>query len=106
MRTINDILLNENKDVTFSSDVIDLEHYSAMSMQVTTSSASSLNFSVQLQISNDNINFIDNGSPTVLNSNTSVLFEDTNITYRYTKLVCTRTAGSAVFKINLHAKGF
>lgn len=105
MRTIKDELLNASVSATQNTDSIDLEHMYMFSLQITTSNPQSLDYDVQLQASNDGVNFVNQGSATNVTSATSFFIEDVDITYRYARLSLTKTTGSANFKIDVVAKG-
>lgn len=95
-----------SKDATFSTTAVDISRDVLLSLVVTTTAQSSLNVSIQLQVSNDGTNWIDSGSPTAVTTNTSTAFTLSDTPYAYARLTTTFTAGSATFQVQGQTKGW
>lgn len=106
MRTIDNYKAHDGTiDETTTVTLPNLDQYFNWSAQIVSTNQSSANYSMQVQISNDNSNWVDSGSPTVINSNTSFFIEKTEITYKYARLVFTKTGGSFDCLVVIQARG-
>ena len=99
------ILDATSKSATFSTDAVNMIQDWAVSFVVTTTSASSLNVSLQLEVSNDGTNWATEGSATAVTTNTSTGFACTECAYSYSRITATFTAGSATFQVQTQTKG-
>lgn len=97
---------SESKSATFTVTSQDLLNYDRFALHCVISSASSLAADVTLETSLDQTNWIED--PDFLwdlTGNTSHIFYDPEITYRYFRLTVTFTAGSATFDMKMLLKG-
>ena len=95
-----------SKNATFSTDAVNIENDLMVALAMTTSSHSSLNVSIQLEVSLDNTNWVASGSPVAVTTNTTTMFTLQDNPYSYTRLTSTFTAGSATFVAQCQTKGF
>ena len=99
------LLAATSKNASFNSPNVDVRDDMIVGLAVTTTAQSSLNVSIQLQASIDGVNFANVGSPTVVTTNTTLLFSITICPWTYVRLENTFSAGSATFKIMAQTKG-
>ena len=94
-----------SKAVTFSTDAINIKNDHSLAIALTTTAASTLNVSVQLEVSVDGTNWTASGSPIVITTDTTSFFTVSNSPYAYARLTSTRTGGSATFEAKAQTKG-
>ena len=100
------LLAPVSKAVTFSSDAVDILNINAVSIQVITTSASTLNVSLQLEVSNDGTNWDEEGSPIAVTTDTTTSFKSAPAAYAYARVTSTRTGGTATFEMQACIKGY
>ena len=94
-----------SKAVTFSTDAIDIKDDKHLAIALTTTLESSVNVSVQLEVSVDGSNWTASGSPIVITTNTTSFFTVSDTPYAYARLTSTRTGGTATFEAKAQTKG-
>lgn len=94
-----------SKAVTFSSDSVDTKDDTSFSLQVITTAASTLNISLQLEVSNDGSNWDEEGAAIVVSTNTTTSFKSAPAAYAHARVTSTRTGGTATFEIQACTKG-
>ena len=99
------LLAPTSKAVTFSSDSVDTTDDTSFSVAVTTTSASSLNVSLQLEVSNDGTNWAAEGSAIAVTTDTTTVFKSAPCAFAYVRVTSTRTAGTATFEMQACIKG-
>ena len=99
------LLAATSKSATFSTDAVDTKRDWSVSFVITTTSASSLNVSLQLEVSNDGSNWATEGSATAVTTDTSTAFKSTEHAYAHSRITATFTAGSATFAVQAQTKG-
>jgi len=99
-------LIATSKSATFSTDTVDIKRDVHAALVVTTSAQSSLNVSIQLQVSLDGTNWIASGSPVAVTTDTSSAFTLTDTPFSYMRLTTTFTAGSAIFHVQCQTKSW
>ena len=100
-----ELLATTSKSATFSSDSVDSKRDWSVSFVITTASASSLNVSLQLEVSNDGTNWATEGSAIAVTTNTSTAFKSVEHAYANARITATFTAGSATFLVQAQTKG-
>lgn len=100
-----ELLAATSKSATFSTDAVSTKRDWAVGFVVTTTSASSLNVSLQLEVSNDGTNWASEGSATAVTTDTSTAFKSTEHAYAHARIKATFTAGSATFLVQVQTKG-
>lgn len=105
-RVGNDIVINET-DVSADvrSEVIDATNVYLISAQATTTGT--ITAVLKVEVSNDNVNFVELASPTVNVSNTgSVVLEKADFAYRYFRLFLDVGSGTTnTVKVHMTTKG-
>jgi hypothetical protein len=99
------LLAPVSKAVTFSSDAVNTTDDASVSIQVITTSASTLNVSLQLEVSNDGTNWDEEGSPIAVTTNTTTSFKSAPAAFAYARVTSTRTGGTATFEMQGCIKG-
>ena len=100
------LLAPTSKAVTFSSGAVNTKDDLYFSVQVITTSAATLNVSLQLEVSNDGTNWAAEGSPIAVTTNTTTTFKSAPNAYAYARVTSTRTAGTATFEMQAMTKGW
>lgn len=96
----------ESKSANFSTEGVDTERDIYTAFAVTTTAESSLNVSLQLEVSLDGSNWAAEGSPTAVTSNTTTIFDVSENPFTFARITSTFSAGSATFAVRCQTKGF
>lgn len=83
---------------------IDMNQESILSAIYTVSSASSLNGTIQIQVSNDDSTWVDSSSTATLTADGSGLLNLADIGSKYARVTWTNSAGSGTLVVDFHAK--
>jgi len=90
---------------TFVSDTLHMEQFTSVAFQANvTATASTPVFAIQVQVSLDDTNWGDYGSPTACTADGVLTWELSRTTFRHIRLSITRTTGSGKFEILSFAK--
>lgn len=107
MKIANDILINEAVAATTTLEALNVEFVLFYSLQVISSDeVDTGDYDVQLQISNDNVNWVDSGSAVNVTAATSFFIEKSDVSYKYARLKLTKTSGGFTFKVIYNSKGY
>lgn len=100
MRFVDDILLNNSAlAVSTTTEAVNLETIVNFSVQIVWTSVTA-SFSIQVEVSNDGLNWVNLGSAAVINNNSgNVMVEKSNNTNRFMRVSVTRTSGTANVKL-------
>ena len=106
MRISNDILINEAVAATTATESYLAENVYLYSAQVIVSDEVDTGvYDVQLQISNDDVNWVNSGTATNVTAATSFFVEKTDVAYKYFRFNLVKTSGGFTFKIIINTKG-
>ncbi len=97
---------SESKSANFSTDSVQIERDMFVAFAVTTASASSLNVSLQFEVSLDGANWASEGSPVATTANTTIIFSVSDNPFTHGRVTATFSAGSATFTVQCQTKGF
>lgn len=105
MRPYSHQVINNTVSATTYSDVVDLQHFTFLSYQLTVNSGT-LAGTTNLQISNDGVNFIDNAATSKAFSGVgSTITEVVDVCVKYVRVKVTVSSGSSSVTLTLVSKG-
>lgn len=88
-----------------STDSVSMRYINDVSAQIVVTAASSPGTaSVKLQASNDNTNWVDVGSATNITTNTTILLEDTDVSYAFLRVTFAIASGSFTAEVIVSGK--
>lgn len=105
MRPYSNQVLNESVSATTYSDVVDLQHFTFVSYQVTIKDGT-LAGTTNMQVSNDGVNFIDDSTTSEAFSGVgSSITEAVDVAVKYVRVKVTVSSGTSNMTITLVSKG-